>query len=780
MIPASDDATRGLPGTEQASALLAECFELYRAKLVDIARASIEMSGDLFEGNTFVSEQDIDEFRARRTAWVDRFDAVLRELYAKRMSGARRKGRRPDFDASVATLRVLTAFDQEKQAALVAAAMFLLRLTRRELDALDLRIEVLMPGGPVRDIDNPFAPPYILDAIGVSARSVYPNPRIWRPFMERVVADLTPAANKVYITLNRHLADQGILPEIKAALRARSEFRPVDDKDLIPTFSKMLHDAGQALPSDVEVPDLAPGSAGASVFDFAGASDKAAATIRSMLPSSVPATAPADTGPALAEGLTALGREVSAPIRAKPSGDALFPDLDPLMALGTSTPLFNTLGHWQRIDLPTELARVVPSAAQAGGAAVVPLNLIPHIRAAVADQIANPTDRITMDVIALLFDYVFRDPSIPEEMRRLFARLQVPVLKAALLDRTFFSDRAHPARQLIDHLAEAAVGATYDPEYEAAFRREATAVVDSVCFDFEIDVKVFADADAALRRFIEGEKVKTETALREDVADALESEQSDADRAEVRALVRDKLAGLALPFEVRGFVETVWADYLAAVHRDRGVESTEWTAAVRTLDDLLWSIGAKERTAQKARLTKMIPTLVTGLRKGSTAVGAPPERTKAFFEALYPLHVAAIKPKPEDATPEDSASPVTIAPSTGTERGRPALTPRNVHDFVDEMAVGTWIAVKSADGRTVNARLTWVSPLRTKYIFTSRSRSRAFLFTPQELAWQIAEGSASLVLEPVPLFDRAVSAALDTLAAQRPPGGGDESTPQAA
>ncbi len=239
------DESNDVPTGERVNTLLAECFEQYRSKLVDIARASIEMSGDLFEGNTFVAEKDIDEFKAKRSAWVDRFDQALRELYAKRMSGARRKGRRADFDASLATLRVLTAFDQEKQAALVAATAFLLRLTRRELDALDLRIDALMPGEPLRDLDNPFGPPYILDAIGMSARAIYPNPRIWRPFMERVVADLTPAANKVYITLNRHLADHGVLPEIKAALRARSEFRPADDRDLIPTFSKMLHDAGQ-------------------------------------------------------------------------------------------------------------------------------------------------------------------------------------------------------------------------------------------------------------------------------------------------------------------------------------------------------------------------------------------------------------------------------------------------------------------------------------------------------------------------------------------------------
>jgi Protein of unknown function (DUF1631) len=785
-MPSPPDESNEAPTGEQAKALFAECFEQYRSKLVDIARASIELSGDLFEGNTFVTEKDVDEFKAKRSAWVERFDQALRELYAKRMAGTRRKGRRPDFDASLATLRVLTAFDQEKQAALVAATAFLLRLTRRELDALDLRIDALVPGEPLRDLDNPFGPPYILDAIGVSARAIYPNPRIWRPFMERVVADLTPAANKVYITLNRHLADRGVLPEIKAALRARSEFRPADDRDLIPTFSKMLHDAGQALPTDVVVPNLSGELGTSSVFDFAGSGEKAAEAVGAIVPSAiVPVTGVPGNGsalpvPTLAEGFATLGRQVPAAAPRHVSADALFPDLDPLMALGTSTPLFNTLGHWQRIDLPTELAKVLPGAA-GGGAAVVPLNLIPHIRAAVSSQIANPTDRITMDVIALLFDYVFRDASIPEGLRKLFSRLQVPVLKAALLDRTFFSDRAHPARRLLDHLADAAVGATHDPEYLAAFEREAMSVVDKVCFDFEIDLKVFAEGDERLSQFIEAERRKTETSVKPDVDNALASEKSESDRAEVRALVRDKLAGLELPFEVRGFIETVWADYLASVRRAKGAESTESIAAVRTLDDLLWSIVAKERTAQKARLTKMIPALVMGLKKGCTAVGAPPDRAKAFFEALYPLHVDAIKPKPAIPADAEPIGPQTVAPSTGTARGRPTLNARNVHDFVSEMVVGTWMSVRGGDGTEVNARLTWVSPMRTKYIFTSRTRGKAFMFSPEELAWEINAGNVSLLLEPVPLFDRAVSAALDTLAAQRPRDGTQpEPSPRAA
>jgi len=91
-----------------------------------------------------------------------------------------------------------------------------------------------------------------------------------------------------------------------------------------------------------------------------------------------------------------------------------------------------------------------------------------------------------------------------------------------------------------------------------------------------------------------------------------------------------------------------------------------------------------------------------------------------------------------------------------------------VHDYVSEMAVGTWLAFIKED-QPVNARLTWVSPLRTKYLFTSRSRARAFVYTPEELTYEITAGQVSLVVEPVPLFDRAVSAALNELGARQPP-----------
>ena len=125
---------------------------------------------------------------------------------------------------------------------------------------------------------------------------------------------------------------------------------------------------------------------------------------------------------------------------------------------------------------------------------------------------------------------------------------------------------------------------------------------------------------------------------------------------------------------------------------------------------------------------------------------------------------------------EANAVETNAAESTAAASPMPSPPPINVHDYVGEMVVGTWLRFDLDEG-AIDARLNWVSPLRAKYIFTSRSRSHALMLSPEELAYRLGSGTARLVIEPVPLWDRAVSSALDALAARRPPSQAGTGTP---
>ena len=102
-------------------------------------------------------------------------------------------------------------------------------------------------------------------------------------------------------------------------------------------------------------------------------------------------------------------------------------------------------------------------------------------------------------------------------------------LKTALIDRSFFSNKKHPARRLLDHLAAAAIGATGDAGYCAAFELVAAGIIDEVCRDFKVDVATFDVADSRLLEFVDSEQKKVSAALDVEVVQALAVEQSAHD-----------------------------------------------------------------------------------------------------------------------------------------------------------------------------------------------------------------------------------------------------------
>lgn len=711
------DATADSP-----HALLRECFATFHADACSLARLSIETSNDLFELDSLVTMEDTFAFKSRRREWVAKFDATLRERFEGRLAGRRRKGRRPDAEESLSRLRVLSDADARKQSALGDVTRRLLAAARPEQEALDHRVAFLLDDAPSLEPDNPFSPAYLLDAIGMTSRALYDDPRIWRTVMERVVTDFVVAIDKTYVKLNRKLAERGILPEIGAELRARSELRPADDGQLLPLFNRLLNEVHPSLQAWRSL-------------------DRSAAAEASYQ------LAPLDPNPYAAATAAASVPGVETPRRA---GE--FPRVDAMMACGALAGVLHTLDGWQRTD---PLAQGGPVGIDA---TVTPVNRIPWIHAALAARIPDATSRSAVDVVGFLFDYVIRDVAIPPRLRLVFDGLQVPILKVALSDSGFFAAKRHPARRLVNDLAEAAIGADDDAAYGRSFYKLATKLVASIRTEFVMDTGVFDRACRTLKEYTDDRCAEVSLRVAPHVERATAQESRDTDRSQVRSLIRDKLAAAQIPLDVRAFVDTVWADHLTQLRQTEGPAGAGFAAAVATLDDMLWSITLKARSGQKAKLSRMIPVLVRSLRSGGAAVQVTGEPIKRFLDALYELHIAAIRPY------DGIRTDLVVATSPAPTAGRAAT---NVHDLVADLVLGTWFAFDRGGGTWTHARLHWVSPLRAAYVFCGRGPDDVLTFTPEVLAAETSAGRASLVTEPVPLFERAVSVTLEYLAAQK-------------
>src|SRR5207247_295583 len=95
-----------------------------------------------------------------------------------------------------------------------------------------------------------------------------------------------------------------------------------------------------------------------------------------------------------------------------------------------------------------------------GSGGLVNTNLIVAHRDELRQAASGSLDHMVIDVVGGLFDQILSDPKVPPQMARQIGRLQLPVLRAALGDPTFFSSRRHPVRRFVNRIAS--LGVAFD------------------------------------------------------------------------------------------------------------------------------------------------------------------------------------------------------------------------------------------------------------------------------------------------------------------------------
>jgi hypothetical protein len=374
---------------------------------------------------------------------------------------------------------------------------------------------------------------------------------------------------------------------------------------------------------------------------------------------------------------------------------------------------------------------------------------------------ATALDFTTIELVAMVFDFVFTDRTLAESMKGVLTHLQIPMLKAALVDRNFFSSKAHPGRMLLNRLAE--VGRSWreeegisDPTYQLVKR-----VVGEVVHKFDRDMVVFTDAIAALDAF--DTSVDAAAApLEVEQAKTVESEdkQMGAD-AWARRTVRDRLARAPVPSFVVDFLGGPWLKYLTKLANDHGHSGEPVQRALDDTDLLIDSIKDHFEPEERKRIISRLPKLLTDLRAGCNAVAATEQERKAFFDGMFALHARIFKGVAVELPTTTAGQPEKVEPAKIDIELESA--PEDMfREIAMEMEKGMWIEMQDDTGKLKLAKLSWISPQRTTYLFTTRQGHKAASLTPTQLAEWFREDRAR-ILESEPVVDRALNVLLSEL-----------------
>jgi hypothetical protein len=271
------------------------------------------------------------------------------------------------------------------------------------------------------------------------------------------------------------------------------------------------------------------------------------------------------------------------------------------------------------------------------------VNLIRAHREELLQASSGKLDHMVIDVVGSLFDQILSDSRVPPQMARQIARLQLPVLRVALNDSTFFSSRRHPVRRFVNRIASLACAfEEFDDgpgkQFLARVRELVQEIVEG---DFD-QIDLYASKLAALEHFIAEQSHRE--ADRNGALGTIEGKESEL-RLQQRYMLQLQAAlrAVSLPSYLREFLPQVWSQALVlAVTRD-GAQSERAKRYRRAGVDLVMSIQPKGSPAMRKKFLMQLPPLMKDLNEGLALIGWPEAAQRAFFAELLPAHAESLK-----------------------------------------------------------------------------------------------------------------------------------------
>lgn len=631
----------------------------------------------------------------------------------------------------------------------------------RTLFALNKRFSAQLGGLPVSDEQNPLGPSTVANVFKKEMAAwdgdLVVRIVIYKLFDKHVVSQLKP----VYVELNQLLMAAGVLPDIHTQQHGQPTAGTAYARSEAPT-------------APADTPQLAQ--------------DQQQGT-------------PATETPGTAE-IWALMQQMMSTQQLN--------DLSLFRSIGTES---RSLPEMPRATLVDELSALQRLALRTPASQFADIKAMQeHLRKELVSRLgseqgsARPqrlgdTDKQTIDLILMLFNEVLDDPNLPDAMRAMLARLQIPVLKAAIADPSFVENASHPARLLLNNLAKASLGwsdENNDRSRHSLYDKVKVAV-DRILHEFDDDLSLFTTVNEEFTGFLE-QSTRAAALMEKRVTQALEGEDRiEASRVRVEAVLQschpDELADVAWRL-----LDDPWRKLLTITMLREGGESRQWREAVETAGELVKSVLPGDAGAGREELLSLIPKLNSKLDAGLNYISFNRADGRKLLNELQACHISVLRtkqrqgaaqsnppasaPTASKAAAADSPADTAVTTKAATEPSLPVAAGAGKHnsavnparpvdkrlpkeDKFDQLVAsideGQWIRMLHKRQEIVG-KLVWRSRYTGTMLFVDGQGNKVAQINRKELAELFRIGASDILENPeTPIMDRAVNRMMKSL-----------------
>jgi hypothetical protein len=409
-----------------------------------------------------------------------------------------------------------------------------------------------------------------------------------------------------------------------------------------------------------------------------------------------------------------------------------------------------------------------------------------------------------IDMVGLIFDFILDDKNLSAPIRGLIARLQIPVIKVAIIDKAFFAKKNHPTRALLNALAQVGIGlGVAETDADNPVIRKVEEIVTRVLQEFDQQVGLFEELLQDLNTFMEKDSQRSKIAEDRTRQVTQSKERVWLAKKAVASEITLRLQGRDTSAAFRSFLYNDWKDVLVLAYLRQDKMDGEWERSLEIMDKLMWSVTPPTNPRERQDIIRTIPGLLKSIKEGLESISLDPHQIAALLKDLEVCHMSALRSTAsaraggelEPGREEARMSPTSEVNIKDAELAEAILEikthlpdisnvdieevvmgsagaharqdlPIQKADYaqgvflevVNRLKVGDWLEFMDEEDRAFRAKLSWKSPATSLCVFVNRRGVKVLELKVNDLVGRLREGKARVIEDAsTPLMDRAVS-----------------------
>lgn len=368
----------------------------------------------------------------------------------------------------------------------------------------------------------------------------------------------------------------------------------------------------------------------------------------------------------------------------------------------------------------------------------------------------------TIDFIELIFDAIIDDDNISDTIKALLLRLQIPVIKASMIDQEFFIYDDHPARVLLDKIALVGISVSGHKD-ETYIRLEK--IINNLVNEFELQESSFQIALDALNAFIEERDSEALTKEEESQHQILREHARNTVLKSLRFATRGKI----LPETIHALILKRWPTMMYNHYLKQGKENDEWVTIVDTLRAIINSVQPLNNVNDLNHLVDTQKELIKSTQHYLQRTNQSDDDINQVLQHLRDIHKSLIDQTDfeDDTTDEITTNIISDDDEVTSTSSAPEEDEQPKLQLPSTMTPGMWFQVYNGEDKAQRrCKLSVVIIEDQNLVFVNHQGEIIIEKNLGEFLDEVADGKSKMIMGHS-IFDHALSTVVGHLQKSR-------------